>query len=260
MGKYRRNRYHDIEIDLSKLRADSEVELTQSIDYETRKWAYQINGKRGCDAAVMWIRIPANLSRTVPWLLKNGFELHHAAKTHIMVVRPKTSNAVIPLYGTHYVRVECLVIEIETGRILMVRERLGYDTPLKLVTGSVDLNEYISHAAEREVLEETGIVAKAESPLGYGNRLGTRFSRDEILIGMLLYAERGQIPKFDGREIVEAIWMEPERAIEVCSQMAKEWMIAGGIIMQGKHELHRGFLPDFRGPPHKMEVYLPRGE
>jgi 8-oxo-dGTP pyrophosphatase MutT (NUDIX family) len=231
--------------------------LARSIEYETRKWIFETNGKRGADAAVMWIRIPTDLYKTLPWFQKNGFETHHADRTHVMVVRPRSSKAVIPLYGTHYVRVECLVIEIGTGRVLMVRERLGPDQSLKLVTGSVDLNEYVSAAAEREVKEETGIVAKADGFIGCGNRLATRFSRDEILIGLLLYAERGQEPKFDGTEIIEALWIEPERAIDICTVLAKEWLLAGGLVIQNKWTLQKGFLPDFRGLPHRMEVFMP---
>lgn len=255
MGKYRRNRYHDVEIDLSKLKTDTEADLENSIFAETRKWDSQIRGRRGCDAAVMWIRIPKHLVHTLAWFLKHCFEMHHADKDHVMVVRSRSSRAVIPLYGTHYVRVECLVVEQGTGRILMVRERIGQGSSLKLVTGSVDLNEYISRAAEREVREEADVVAKVSGFIGCGNRLGTRFGRDEILVGVLMTAEPGQTPRGDGNEITEAVWIDPEKATPLCTPMAREWMIAGGYT-PATH-LQRGYLPDFRGPPHKMEVFLP---
>jgi ADP-ribose pyrophosphatase YjhB (NUDIX family) len=254
MPKYRWNRYHDLEIDLARFRIDTETELSDLIYSETAKWETRIRGRRGEDAAVLWIRIPEQSSHFLTWFLRHSFTMHHAVRDHIMVVRPKSTRAVIPLYGTHYARVECVVIEQGTGRILMVREQVGpADAYLKLVTGSVELNEYISRAAVREVREETGVSCSLVGLLGMGNRLGTRFGRDEILIGVLLSAPQGQTPRGDGREICEAIWAAPEEALSRGSPPAKEWLIAANR----NKSLRCGYLGDFRGPPHKIEVFLP---
>jgi len=248
------NRYHDLEIDLSRFRVDTETELSKLMKEETGKWESRIRGRRGEYAAVLWVRIPERSSHLLSWFLRHSYTMHHAVASHVMVVRPKSSRAVIPLYGTHYTRVECVVMEQGTGRILMVREQIGPDSSLKLVTGSVDLNEYISKAAMREVKEETGVTCTLVGLLGLGNRLGTRFGRDEILVGVLLSAAQGQVPRGNGSETYDATWTSPEEALARGSLSAREWLIAAE---QQKQILCCGYLNDFRGPPHRMEVFLP---
>ena len=254
MPKYRWNRYHDLEIDLSRFNFNNETELCDMVYSEMDKWEARIRGRRGEGSAVLWIRIPTYQANFLPWFLRHSFRMHHAVAEYIMVVRTRSSRAVVPLYGTHYTRVECVVVEEKTGRILMVRERIGPDIALKLVTGSVDLNEYISHAAMREVKEETGVSSQLIGTLGIGNRLSTRFGKDEILVGVLMSAKEGQTPKGDGREISDAVWVEPSEAIARTSLSAREWLIAAGH----NSVLACGYLNDFRGPPHRMEVFLPQ--
>ncbi|MDR3542384.1 MAG: NUDIX domain-containing protein [Desulfosporosinus sp.] len=254
MPKYRWNRYHDLEIDLGRFKIGSETELSKLMHSEMDRWESRIRGKRGEDSAVLWIRIPVEMTQYLGWFLRHVFVMHHATKEYLMVVRSRTSRAVVPLYGTHYTRVECVVIEQETGRVLVVREQIGPDTSLKLVTGSVDLNEYVSKAAIREVKEETEIDCDLVGLLGIGNRLGTRFGRDEVLVGVLLSAKQGQIPRGDGTEICEALWIDPVEALAKSTPMAREWLIVAGQ----KQFLNCGYIADFRGPPHRMEVYLPQ--
>lgn len=252
MPKYRWNRYHDLEIDLSRFDTESEHRLSELILDEVYRWEDRIKGRRGEMYAVLWIRIPENKVHFLSWFTNHGFLMHHATKDHIMVVRPRSKRAIIPLYGTHYARVECVVIEKNTGRILLVRESTGPDTAYKLITGSVENNEYISLAAIREVKEETGITCEVVGVLGMGNRLSTRFGRDEILVGLLLSAEQGQTPRGDGKETDSAMWVDPDTAVKNASVMAKEWLLSATT-----NPLRRGHLPDFRGPPHSMEVFLP---
>ena len=253
MGKYRWNRYHDLEIDLERFHVNTETELSDLMRCEMDKWESRIRGRRGEYAAVLWIRIPERCSHLLTWFLRHSFIMHHAVRDHIMVVKTRSSRAVVPLYGTHYTRVECVVVEKGTGRVLMVREQIGPDMSLKLVTGSVDLNEFISKAAMREVREEAGIICELVGLLGMGNRISTRFGRDEILIGVLLNAEYGQTPRGDGNETSEAVWVDPGEALVRSSTSAREWLIAAGQ----NQLLHCGYLSDFRGPPHRMEVFLP---
>jgi ADP-ribose pyrophosphatase YjhB (NUDIX family) len=133
----------------------------------------------------------------------------------------------IPLDGTHYVRVECLVIEEGTGRVLMVAERVGAGVGvLKLVTGSVGKNEFVTEAAEREVLEEAGVRARFVGLLGIANRLRTRFEKDEMLVGVLMFAQAGQTPKADGSETERATWVAQDDAIKGASPMTVEWLMS----------------------------------
>lgn len=267
MGKYRYNRYHDVEISAEILPCNDPAEFAAGLEAEEHKWERRFGRLRGVEAAVMWIRVPTVLSHVLPWLLgqkgapeslvRRPFVTHHATTAHVMVVRGWRvgGRPNIPLYGTHYARVECVVVEDGTGRILAVHERIGVQSAApKLVTGSVNSGENISAAAVREVREETGIRARFVRLVGCGNRLRTRFDRDEILFGVLMSAEAGQRPRADRTEILQAEWQAPDKLLSYCSPMTKEWMIAaasGGACMGF------GTLPDFRGPSHTMEFHAP---
>jgi ADP-ribose pyrophosphatase YjhB (NUDIX family) len=268
MPRYRWNRYHDLEIDLTLFGLTAESDIIRLIKDESARWEDRIKDRRGEMSAALWVRIPKDRVQHLPWFLSHGFQMHHATEAYIMVVKPRSSRAVIPLYGTHYARVECVVVENNTGRVLLVQECNGPDSSYKLVTGSVDGNEYVSHAAVREVREETGVTCDVVGIIGLGNRLNTRFGRDELLVGVLLAAPEGQVPRGDGKETMNAAWMDPSAAITSVNHIAREWLISvahssflpstttvvggGGSLL-----LRRGTLPDFRGPPHSMEVFLP---
>lgn len=254
MPKYRWNRYSDLEIDLVHFDLSGERSLSDLVSLEIKNWEKSIRGRRGEMSAVLWVRVPEKYVKFVACLLDNGFRMHHANASYIMLVRKRSSRSCVPIYGSHYARVECLVVERGSGRILMVRETTGPSDCLKLVTGSVDLNEFLSKAAVREVREETGVRCDFCAMLGVGNRLATRFGRDEMLFGMLLLAEPGQSPAGNGAETSEATWVTPQEAASRGSATAREWMLASGMSLV----LSRGTMDDFRGPPHCMEVFMPK--
>jgi 8-oxo-dGTP pyrophosphatase MutT (NUDIX family) len=263
MPKYRWNRYRDIEIDVSRLgQFTGEVDFCDIIRQEHDKWYSKLKYPRVQDMAVMWLNVPKEFSRVVPWLLAMcpPFILHHANSQRIMLVRPANprSRSQIPAYGTHYVKVECVVVEENTGRVLMVRERLGSaEAVIKLVTGATDTGEFVAVSAEREVWEETGVRANTVSLVGCGNRLRTRFDRDEIIFGLLLYAKEGQTPKPDGFEVRDAMWMTVSEATSHCTAMAREWLAAASASRT--INVPRTNVTDlFRGHPHTMDFFVPR--
>lgn len=260
MPQWRYNRYRDVEIDVSRLNFANETEFLQVIEQEHTKWYRKLKYPKIQDMAVMWLNVPKEYIRVVPWLLSINppFVMHHANTERIMLVRQanaRSHRCQIPSYGTHYVKVECVVVEETTGKILMVRERLGTDSVFKLVTGSAEAGEFASTAAEREVWEEARIQCKTAGVVGCGNRIRTRFDRDEIIIGLLLYAPIGQIPRADGFEVREAMWCDVAIASSQCSPMAKEWIAAAAS---------RPYLPRintldlFRGAPHTMDFFIPQ--
>lgn len=242
------NRYNDLEIDVSQLSEPREL----SVAREMCAWMERIRGRRGEMNALFWVKVPKSYLGILPLLVHRDFSIHHATEAYVMMVMRRSTNAVVPLYGTHYARVECVVLEEGSGRVLMVKESNGPDSTFKLVTGSVDNNEYISRAAVREVAEEAGIQATFSGTLGLGNRLATRFGRDEILVGVILTARAGQTPRADVAETCGAAWVAPEDAMRMASPSAREWLIAAT-----SNPLRLGVLPDYRGPPHAMEVFLP---
>lgn len=252
--KYRWNRYGDLEIDIGELHVTPDT-IEDVIEREIVHWKSKIKNRRGEEFALMWLKIPTLMSDCISRLVKKSFKIHHATPEYIMMVLPHTHMGKPPAYGTHYTRVECLVVEKTTGKILLVRENTGPAGAPKLVTGSVDQGEFVTSAAVREVKEETGIDCTVIGTMGSGNRLGTRFRKDEILIGVLLSASSGQVPTVDGTEISSAEWMTPDDALVKCSSTTREWILAAGKNID--KILQPGFLPDFRGPPHRMQVFFP---
>ena len=261
MGKYRYNRYRDLEIDISRLEFTDQESFLAIIREEFNKWAGKLAHSRERFSAVMWLNVPKSFSRVVSWLLDNPpfFQLHHANTGRIMLVKPhpaadRSSACQIPSYGTHYVKVECVVIEDVTGRVLMVKERIGgmdNDT-VKCVSGSAEAGEFFADAAVREVREETGIDGRFVCLIGCGNRMRTRFDRDEIIMGCLLFAPQGQIPHADGSEVMLAGWYEPGAIAETCTPMAREWLAAANACrMDHNQRIHTKDL--FRGAPHFMD-------
>ena len=126
MPKYRYNRYRDLEIDVSRLQfADDRESFLHVIRQEFDKWAGRLNHSRERFTAVMWYNVPKEVSRVVPWLIDSdpAIRMHHANANRIMFVRPHPSShgsAQIPSYGTHYVKVECVVLE--EGTVIIVPE------------------------------------------------------------------------------------------------------------------------------------------
>lgn len=264
----RYNRYQDVEIDASLLPHDEIGKFLAALSEEESKWVSRLSRRvedyRVRVGALFWVKISVKISHLLPPLLANGtFTVHHATPDYIMLVKaPEGSgppNA--PSYGTHYSRVECLVLDEQSGRVLVVNERIGMMSGCKkFITGSVEAGEYVSEAAEREVMEESGIKAKFRGVIGVINRIGTRFGRDELLIGCLLVASpSGQIPLPKSAEIVSAEWVP---AINVVSDrsnhMGKRWACAAAnLALQSSHGggLEERTMEDFRGHGHDMKMY-----
>ena len=97
----------------------------------------------------------------------------------------------MPPNASHQVGVGSVVIctDGDTKKILLVQEKSG---PLrgsgiwKLPTGLVEQGEDISAAAEREVLEETGIVAKFAGLLCFRHAHNALFGKSDLFFLCLL--------------------------------------------------------------------------
>jgi ADP-ribose pyrophosphatase YjhB (NUDIX family) len=222
---------------------------------------------------LFWVKVRVQLSHLLPQLIGTGtFTVHHATSDYIMLVKgfgrdSRPANA--PLYGTHYTRVECVVIEPGTpgvdgiecnDRLLIINEMVGTMRCCgKLVTGSVEGNEYISDAAEREVMEETGVKVRFMGIIGIVNRLCTRFNRDEILIGCLMFAEpKGQIPKASSSEVMRAEWI-PLGEFDGRNYMTTKWVEMYNATREKEKSRQQQtplqLIPDFRGHGRVMMMY-----
>lgn len=268
----RYNRYQDVEIDAFLLPHDEIGKFLVALAEEEAKWlsrlGYKLNEQSMRTNALFWVKVSVKLSHLLPPLIGSGaFTVHHATPGYIMLVKGPSghsSMANVPLYGTHYTRVECLVVESLAERqhanCLIVREMIGStECTKKLVTGSVESGEYINQAAVREVLEETGVTTKFIGVLGIVNRLSTRFNRDEILVGCLLLATSvGQVPKTLSSEIRDAEWSPISELLVSGNYMTKKWCAAYVSICENfpAHSSMMGQeIPDFRGHGHEMMMF-----
>ena len=262
----RYNRYQDVEIDAELLPHSELGRFLSVLEREEKLWSERLVNKvpdpKMREGALFWLKVPVKLSHLLPAVLGPGnFGVHHANSSYIMLVRGASGGGATinaPLYGTHYSRVECLVIDPSTSMVLIVNEQIGTtERKTKLVTGSVDSGEHPSSAAIREVMEETGLLVRFIGLIGVVSRLGTRFGRDEILFGCLLHLEiPGQIPTPSSDEIKKVSWVPISEVVEgKYGRMTREWMCAAQALFTIPGPLGETDLEDFRGNPHLMRIY-----
>ena len=119
---------------------------------------------------------------------QKGFKFHHAEGDYAVLTTwlPDTPNK-LPPYASHYVGVGGLVIDWETEKVLLIKEKTGHDTKgWKIPGGLVDAGEYLSEASVREVLEETGIKTNFVGLLGLREKKNYKFGRNDIYFVCLL--------------------------------------------------------------------------
>jgi len=247
MGKYRWNRYGDLEIDASHIDMKSAEDAKYILNQEYLKW----NGR---EDALMWLKIGICDYRYIPWAIECGFASHHATDQYFMLVKKSPGGrGNIPAYGTHYARVECLVLERGTARVLMIADKLSGTADLKLVTGCIEAGERICESAVREVREETSIECNFVQILGVTGRLRTRFGKDELLFGVLLEAKGGQSPTADGRETTKSVWINMDEVLSTGKNnggsLVMDWLKATGSNGGGSNGggSRFGWVTDCRG-------------
>ena len=101
----------------------------------------------------------------------------------------------------------CGIVEIE-GKILLVRHTYGSAKDRILLPGGfVQENELPTVAVEREILEETGVVAKAKSIIAI------QFKPEQWCVVFVMEYLSGT-PKSDGYENNEVLLMTAEEAVK----------------------------------------------
>lgn len=274
----RYNRYQDVEMDAADLMPPGgEVGgFLARLQEEERRWSHG-TAMRSRGGALFWLRVPCRLAHLLPHLLApERFAVHHACQQYVMLVRgaERLWPASVPSYGTHYSRVECVVLDPSNMTLLVVHEAAAaVTTPTarpddsaatmakcKLVTGAIELGEHPADAAVREVTEETGIRARFIGIAGLVSRTCTRFGRDELIVGCALVAEpAGQTPQPMSEEIRSVQWV-PAGDVTAggCGRMAAEWASAAWPTFAAARASRAGgerAVPDFRGGRHMMRMY-----
>lgn len=142
-------------------------------------------------------------------MTEHGFKFHHAKEECATLYRwlPTGETCNVPPYAHTNLGVGAFVYNEKTEEILVVRERHGVSSNFKLPGGYVEPNEDLANAAEREVLEETGITAKFKCLLAFRHAHGAAFGCSDIYTVSFLTPETFDIQKCD-REITECRWMK----------------------------------------------------
>ncbi|KAK9827662.1 hypothetical protein WJX81_004616 [Elliptochloris bilobata] len=198
--------YDGVLVDAASL-PENKADFTESLLHSLEIWRRQ--GKRG-----IWLRVPIEKAGYLEPAVAAGFVFHHAEPTHVMCTHWLSLDVnKLPANASHQVGIGAFVLN-KRREVLVVQEKNG---PLrgqsvwKMPTGLVNAGEDVSEAAEREVLEETGVRAKFQAVLAIRQAHGFAFDKSDMFFCIALTPEPGQsalVPQAD--EIQAAAWMPLE--------------------------------------------------
>ena len=194
-------RYNGVEINL----ASSEMNINTD-DFELSLSRTLITA-RAENRSSVYLKIPSRYGAVIPVASKAGFVFHHAEGDQAtMLLWLDSTPCKVPPFATHHIGVGAAVLH--GTKLLVVREKdrgMGLIS-WKLPGGLVDLHEELSEAAEREVLEETGVRASFVEILGLRHSMNVQFGRNDVYMVCRLDALSEEIIVDD--EIDDAKWIE----------------------------------------------------
>jgi ADP-ribose pyrophosphatase YjhB (NUDIX family) len=128
----------------------------------------------------VWVEVPMSRASLIEDMGSLGFAFHHAQGdvANLNLWLREDSNKV-PEFATHHVGVGAVVVN-SRDEILCVRELRKNFMPWKVPGGLADIGEQISEAAEREVMEETGIPTRFHSILSFRHAHGMANGRSDL--------------------------------------------------------------------------------
>ena len=128
----------------------------------------------------VWVQVPMARASLIEDMVELGFRFHNAegdkANLNLWL---KDSASMVPEFATTNIGVGAMVIN-SRDEILCVRELRTNYRPWKVPTGRGELGEDIPDAAEREVMEETGIATKFRSILCFRHTHGLANGRSDL--------------------------------------------------------------------------------
>ena len=209
---------------------------------------------------VVWLDIPLAKAALVPPAARAGFEYHHAqdgADGGALMTLRLEEGAYIPPFATHYIGAGAVVLNAR-DEILVVSERYrmggGRGPGYKLPGGALLPGEHLATAAEREVLEETGVRARFETLACFRHWHGYRYGKSDIYFVCRLAALSTEITMQE-EEIAECLWMptadflSPESGIHIFNQtivraaLEHPGMAPAHIAGYDDHERFEFFMP-----------------
>jgi len=252
--------YNGVIIDAAGLPADPSTfaaELASSLSL------WRAEGRRG-----LWLRVPIALATHVPIAVAQGFVFHHCQPDFVMLTQwlPTDETNKLPAYASHYVGCAGVVLD-EQDRLLVVLEKYA-DKPgrWKIPGGLADLGEDIVQAAQREVMEETGIAAEYVSVLSFREKHGYLWGCTDLYFVVRMRPVPGATReiKREEQEILECKWMHIDEfcALEglyptqsAIGRIVKASLSTPDNVDGIKTDLHREFLPPLPGSDRPMSLF-----
>ena len=130
----------------------------------------------------VWIKIPIGQSALIPIATANGFNFYLAEQEALTLTLKLKPDVDLPGSATHQIGAGGIVLNEHNELLVIVERSHAVTRPnfFKLPGGTVDPQERLADAVEREVWEETGIKAKFEKVTMFRHWLDYRPSRSDI--------------------------------------------------------------------------------
>ena len=177
--------------------------------------------------SAVWIHLSGSKqSSLIPTALDCGFDYHHALQNNVSLclwLHESMPNK-IPPYATH--QIGCGAVVTRTRRqqkqVLLVREARSFEQ-WKLPGGLADLSEELPDAAEREVLEETGVQATFQSIMALRNSHQMSFGKSDLYVVCHLEVEEKEEEESSSSSSNEVLGIDPDEIEEARWFDVHEW-------------------------------------
>jgi 8-oxo-dGTP diphosphatase len=205
---------------------------------------------------LIWLELPSRFAAFIAPALQQGFVYHHCQPERLMLVKKLRNDSYLPLAATHSIGVGALVWS-PSGQVLMVKELpLAGEKPgyFKLPGGMVEQKEHLASAVEREVLEETGVVAQFHSVLGMRHHHRGQFGASNLYIVCQLYAQSTALCAGEN-EIADLRWFDVDAYLQDEKASLYNKLILKSAVSQARLVSHQ--VPDYLKSAADYEIFLP---
>ena len=168
--------------------------------------------QRALGKRLLWLTLPIEQSALLPMFTEQGFVFHLCEERKLTLIHRLQADAFAPFAPTHTAGVGGLISN-DNDEILLIRDRWMNGRGFKLPGGYIDLGESLNTAAEREVLEETGVRCQFEGIAGLIDKDQHAYNKANFYFVCRL------------RPLTSAIEVEDDEEIELAAWVNADWFI-----------------------------------